>query len=308
MLTEYETEQKIAVKILKNSVKKNMISHAYLIETNNYDKKDEMGIAIAKFLLCHHTIRKIDCPVCMNDKVENIPDIKIIKPEGQAIKKVNMEELQKEFSKKSISSGKRVYIITNAEKLNASSANSILKFLEEPEDNIYALIMVDNLYQVLPTIVSRCQVLKFASNDNYTDGKNIETILKKNFLIKEDEEINEIIEIGIKLIKNMEADINSCYLNMNTIIPLNNITKENLVIYLEIIILIYKDVLNYLCDRKVEIFINYLTLIKEISNKNNNIKICDKINIINETKENINFNINTNILVDCMFKSLKEVK
>ena len=57
-----------------------------------------------------------------------------------------------------------LFIIYNAEKLNTSSANTILKFLEEPEENIIAVLTTDNRYQVLDTILSRCQNLVFAPN------------------------------------------------------------------------------------------------------------------------------------------------
>ena len=50
-------------------------------------------------------------------------------------------------------------MIREAEKLNGFSANTILKFLEEPEDDIIAFLLTDNRYHVLDTILSRCQVL-----------------------------------------------------------------------------------------------------------------------------------------------------
>ena len=65
-----------------------------------------------------------------------------------------------------------IYIIKNCEKLNSSSANCILKFLEEPEDDIIAILLTDNINMVLPTIKSRCQILNF-KNNNSNKMKNI---------------------------------------------------------------------------------------------------------------------------------------
>ena len=56
-------------------------------------------------------------------------------------------------------------IIKETEKLNASSANTILKFLEEPEDGIIAILLTDNRYHVLDTILSRCQILSLKENE-----------------------------------------------------------------------------------------------------------------------------------------------
>jgi DNA polymerase III, gamma/tau subunits len=307
MLKEFEKSQNIACKIFKNAVKKEKISHAYLIETNNYEKKYEIALEIATYLLCGHYEREEKCQICNLEDVSNHPDIKIIKPEGQSIKKAQLEDLQKEFSTKSIVQGKKVYVVMDADKLNNSSANSILKFLEEPEENIYALIMVDNLYQVLPTIVSRCQIIKLQNNINSYFGNSTTEILRKILFIEEDK-IEDLLENSLKLVKNMENNLTGCYLNINKIISLSGLKKEELAFYLDIVTLIYKDILNYLCDREVEIFKDYMNLIKELSSKTDIQKICDKINIITENKKNINYNVNLNMVIDCIFKSLKDVK
>lgn len=73
-------------------------------------------------------------------------------------------DLQSEFSKKSIEGSKKVYIIKSADKMNIQTANSILKFLEEPIDEIIAILVVDNINLMLPTIISRCQVIKLNKN------------------------------------------------------------------------------------------------------------------------------------------------
>ena len=63
------------------------------------------------------------------------------------IKKEQLLELQEEFMTKGLLTSKKIYIITDATKLNTSSANSILKFLEEPADNIIAILLADNIHQ-----------------------------------------------------------------------------------------------------------------------------------------------------------------
>jgi len=177
MLDDYKENQKISYRILKNSVKKNRNSHAYLFETRGYGKSLDFAIAFAKYLLCpnHHANKEEskDCFVCNQIEATSFPELKIIEPDGATIKKEQLLELKDEFNKKSINSDKKVYIINGAEKLNPSSSNSLLKFLEEPEENIVAILITDNKFQLLDTIISRCQIVtlnNFINTDNYIEG------------------------------------------------------------------------------------------------------------------------------------------
>ena len=157
MLEKYQDTQVYAYKIMNNVIKKNEHSHAYIIETNGY--LDGMGVAIAfvKALFCVNVenTQKICDMIDNND----FPELKIIDPEGLIIKKEEIDELQYDFSKKPIYSDKKIYIINNAERLNKSAANSILKFLEEPEQDIVAILVTENIYNMLSTIISRCQII-----------------------------------------------------------------------------------------------------------------------------------------------------
>ena len=73
--------------------------------------------------------------------------------------KGQIEEMMTKFSTKPIYSKYNNYVIINAEKMNESSGNSLLKFLEEPEDNIIGFLIVNNKENVLPTIKSRCEII-----------------------------------------------------------------------------------------------------------------------------------------------------
>ena len=137
MLDEFQIEQPVIYKTLINSVKNNKCSHAYLIDANGYSKSLDLAIAFAKYILCPNSYTNCEkcenCNQCQNIDNREFIELKIIEAEGQWIKKNQLEELQLEFSKKSVLGNKKVYIINESEKLNVSSSNSLLKFLEEPE-------------------------------------------------------------------------------------------------------------------------------------------------------------------------------
>lgn len=255
------------------------VSHAYLIEIDN-DKDMIYIYDFIKMILCDCLYQKID----KNNNIvklidnNNYPDIKIIEPDGNWIKKTQLLELQKEYNNKSLLGKKRIYIINKAERLNSSSANTMLKFLEEPEEDIIAILITDNRYHVLDTILSRCQILNLKE-----DYYNIE---------KEDE-IMDLIE---------------CFINPN-----NFFLQYNYLMNKEIVDkTIFKEKLQ-----KIEhIFINYLNCKFEKSLENTEkdlnilLKKCDDkdiikyISIIEEEIPNLEFNVNFKLWLDSFFSKL----
>ena len=203
MLDDFSLEQNIVYKTLINSVKNNKYSHAYLIETNGYSKGLDLGIAFAKYLLCPNSYSNNkkcgNCSQCMNIDKNEFIELKIIDPEGQWIKKSQLEELQDAFSKKSVVGNKKVYIINKAEKLNVASSNSLLKFLEEPEEGIIDILITENIYQLLSTIVSRCQVLSLKNKMNLDNLSTKERIA--NYLSNNKEDIENFINNEDSIIK-----------------------------------------------------------------------------------------------------------
>lgn len=86
-------------------------------------------------------------------------DVLIVNPQKDKITKEQIIDIQMELANKSQINDNRVYIITEANKMNDYAANSLLKFLEEPQENVYAFLITNNIDNVLPTIKSRCQII-----------------------------------------------------------------------------------------------------------------------------------------------------
>ena len=84
------------------------------------------------------------------------------------------------------------------------------------------------------------------------------------------------------------------------------IGKEEIEIAYEIMINYYKDILNYILNKPLEIF-DLNSEIKEIAQKNSKEEICQKINKLVELKDLIKYNINTNLLMDKLIISLEGV-
>lgn len=165
MLDEYQKIQPIPWTILKREINKNKLAHAYLFESNGYIGTFDLALALAKTLLCPYNYSNnqkcVNCTQCNNIDNGNYPEIKIIEADGMWIKKEQLLELQEQFSTKSVINKRKIYIIKDADKLNNVAANSLLKFIEEPEENIIAILISPTRYQLLDTIVSRCQIISF---------------------------------------------------------------------------------------------------------------------------------------------------
>ena len=309
MLDDFSLEQNIVYRTLINSVKNNKYSHAYLIETNGYSKGLDLGISFAKYLLCPNSYSNKEkcgnCSQCINIDKNEFIEFKIIDPEGQWIKKSQLEELQEIFSKKSVVGNKKVYIINKADKLNVASSNSLLKFLEEPEEGIIAILICENIYQLLSTIVSRCQVLSLKNKLNLNNLSTKEKIA--NYLSNNKEDIEKFIndeesilkvEKIIEFIKYYEEN------KTNTLIYISKlwheIFKEKTDIYnaFTMMLLFYKDILNLKLGKVTQVFTDYVNEVNIIEEKNDLDEIISKINVIMNLREKIKFNVNSNLLMD----------
>lgn len=158
-----KSSQKEAIKILENSYKNNRLSHAYIFEGEAGTKKFDTALFFASMLLCLSEEEK-PCGSCHNCRRINHlthPNIYIIKPSKRQIVKEDIRLLQEEFNKTAIEEGAKIYIIEQADTMNQYAANALLKFLEEPHPNIYAILLTSDAKQLLSTIRSRSQLVHF---------------------------------------------------------------------------------------------------------------------------------------------------
>lgn len=156
--------QPIVYQQLQRSFWHGRLAHAYLFEGEKGTGKHEMGIWLAQHLFCTDMKNGLPCGTCNNcQRIQNQehPDVLTIEPEGQTIKVDQIRRLQTEFSRSGYESRKKVFLVKEAEKMNSSAANSLLKFLEEPPGEFLAILETDSVGRILPTIQSRCQILHF---------------------------------------------------------------------------------------------------------------------------------------------------
>lgn len=220
------------IEIIKKTFNENKNSHAFLMETNNID-------------FCLHDILKLILDINNISReiiLENIPDIKVIFPDGKDIKREQISSIIEEFQMFPVELKHRYYIIVSSELMNQSSANVILKFLEEPDNAVIGFFITSNKAAMINTIVSRCQYYKF----NYQDQKQINIdivneflanmsnkhIYKKilflnNFISKERvENIKKIRDVRNYLVDNKDLNIENIKLLVKRVTLLDNIVER----------------------------------------------------------------------------------
>lgn len=300
MFDIYKEEQPIVYRTLINSYNNNKLSHAYLFELNGYSKGFNLAIDFAKLLLCNDDAN--------NDKLE----LKIIETDTQIIKKEQLDELQKEFMNKPLNGDKKVYIIKEAEKLNDSSSNSLLKFLEEPPEGIIAILLTNNANLLLDTIVSRCQIINF-KKEKIKDEKSINKIAYSLFYDDKDilDFINNTgisyIDLVIEYILNFEKNkIENIVLKNKAFLEIFN-DRIKLKIAFDLMILFYKDVINIILKNENVLYNDYIDSLKFVSSNNDLVNISKKIKILVDLSSTIKYNVNSNLLMDKLIILLNEV-
>jgi DNA polymerase-3 subunit delta' len=159
-----QTIQPIVFRQLQNSFEHGRLAHAYLFEGDQGTGKAELALWFAKHQFCLNLQEEMPCETCNNClriTSKDHPDVVEIEPDGQSIKVDQIRALQSELTKSGFESAKKVVIIHQAEKMNTNSANSLLKFLEEPPANFMIILETQSLGKILPTIRSRCQIIHF---------------------------------------------------------------------------------------------------------------------------------------------------
>lgn len=287
MLEQLKKNQQLFYEQAIVPLKYGKINHAYLIETNN-NEEELINTYLSEFYkqlfitgLNFSNESNISIEHLLNFlKNDNYPDLLEIRPENNVIKKEQLLELMEKFSNKSIYGTYQIYVIHHAEMLNVSAANTILKFLEEPESNIIAILLSNHRYKVLPTILSRCYVLTLKQE-------------KKNII-----DNNNPILIGL---------LNNLLINNSPLILEFNNYYENLFQTKELSLENLKKISKILQFYMQNGDLNVLNIKSDKINLNK-FQLLEFISIIDEFSTKLQYNVNIKLWLDSLLIKLMEVK
>nr|WP_309101561.1 DNA polymerase III subunit delta' [Fredinandcohnia onubensis] len=322
-LQEY---QPLVLKMVENSLKKNRVAHAYLFEGSRGTGKKEVGFLLAKSLFCQHPVEYKPCNECTNCRrisSGNHPDFHVIEPDGLSIKKWQIQALQEEFSKTGVESNRKVYVINHADKMTTNAANSLLKFLEEPTSQTVAILLTEQIHRILNTILSRCQILSFRPlapkviSERLIDEGISPTMaslvahttnnLEEARELSTDTWFGQSRSIVLQLYEVINTRPTHAFFFLQDQWLPHFKEKEQLSFGLDILLLIYKDLLYIqLGDEEKLIFHDQITSFKQYALKTSTRRVSDQIATVLEAKRRLYTNMNPHLLMEQLVIKLQE--
>lgn len=153
---------------LRASVASERVTHAYLFTGPAGSNKTMAAYALAQALLCPkgpHGPRGGECgacDICRRVKRKKHPDVRYFAPEGAGGYLVDqIRDIAADTVLAPIQADRKIYILDRVDLLGVQAANAFLKTLEEPPSDVVLILLGRTRESVLPTIVSRCQVVPF---------------------------------------------------------------------------------------------------------------------------------------------------
>ena len=313
---------------LQNAIKRNNISHAYIIYGETGSGKRTLSDAISQTLQCEDKIDGIDacenCKSCIQAKSYNHPDIKHLTHEKTSISVDDIRsQINNDILIKPYSSKYKVYIIPDANKMTEQAQNALLKTIEEPPEYAIIILIANNLAGLLPTIQSRCILLNLKPLNNSEIANYLITKLKLEpeqaqiaagfcqgnmgkairFASSEDFQImkNQVLSL-IKTLDNMDTP--------SIINTIRNFSKDknNINDYLDLMLLWYRDVLMFKVTKDTNLLLyqgEYKSISKQASMRGYE-DIEKIIKAIDKAKIRLDANVNFEIVLELMVLALKE--
>ncbi len=313
---------------LKEAIKSGKVSHAYIFSGEDGAGKTLLANAFAMSLQCEDRKGQSDacgkCRSCIQTVSGNHPDIIRVTHEKISIGVDDVRiQINNDIQVKPYSGPYKIYIIDEAEKLTEAAQNALLKTIEEPPAYAVIILLTNNLNTLLPTVLSRCIILKL---------KAIDKELIKQFLMSEykvpdyQAELNAVFAQGNvgKAIKYASSDdfieLKNEMLHLLKYIDemelyeiidgLKRISekKDRINDYLDLMTIWYRDVLMYKVTRDLNLLTykdEYLDITKQ-ANVRSYEGIEKIIEAIEKAKIRLNANVNFDMAIELMLLTIKE--
>lgn len=315
---------------LRNAVRHNKISHAYLLQGEKFSGKKMTANVFARALQCEAEGDKPCncCRVCRQTANGNNPDIIYVEHDKPNVISVDniRQQINGDIAIKPYSSARKIYIVDEAEKMNVQAQNALLKTLEEPPEYAVILLLATRVEAMLPTILSRCVVLniKPVSDDmikNYlmdkaklpdyragicasfargNVGRAVQLAANEDF----DRMKSEVLDIMKKI---SELEINQIAERVKLISEEKKKEKLDIDDYLDLCFTWYRDVLLYKACRDTGhiIFKEELREIGRAAARYSYEGIERIIRSIDRARSRIAANVNFDLTMELMFMEMK---
>ena len=315
------------IEFLKRAIHQDKVSHSYLFLGNEGIGKKWVALQFAKAINClEGEIEKGDaCDRCLScKKIDHHlhPDVLIIEPEGQTLKVDQVRQMQRDLAYRPYEGHRRVCVLTAADRMAPNMSNTLLKTLEEPPLHTVIILLANNPKMVLPTILSRCQPIRFhplpiplvsnwlmerggfnekeahllASLSEGSPGKALE-IREEIDQIPRDELLTDFV--GLKSLPFEKKENWAESLSSH---------RENLILILEVAKTLLRDlvIMKTLKDSSKLIHPDLLQVIEVLASKWNLSSLLNRMEVLHQTILTIRSNANMTLALEAMMLSWAE--
>ena len=282
MLDDFKKDQPEFCELIESSLKNDKLSHAYFIETNGYNKSEELVMAFVKSILCRNHDQNIKkdgyCYTCSLIDTGNYLDLRVIKPENGVIKTEVIDDLINDYQSKPDGEYK-VYVIFDFDLLTRETPNKILKFLEEPNEDVIGILVASNKYKILSTIISRCLVFSLKN----TNKKIV---------------VDEYFDIALNILNLLDEKNDKAVAYIQDVLDLKNTDRNgiklifNNILNLLDVIISYKSIENYSLKK----YNNIDDIVEKISNNNSLETLINRAVLTNSYYNKLQYNPNINLV------------
>lgn len=318
--------QPVVMKQLQILFEKNRIAHAYIFDGEKGTGKKEIMKFFVKLMLCQNLSKNVPCETCRNCKrIEsgNHPNLLQVEPDGQFIKVDQIRDLMSIMTKTSIEEGRKIYVIHQADRLNNSAANTLLKFLEEPDGNVTAILLTEQYQSILPTIQSRCQLIKFSSipreillkqlqeqGVTYSMAATVSEVTNSfdvAIQLSQDEQFALARKTVLKLVKTVKQNVHEAMLIVYDELLPHFKEKSELELVLDLLLFAYRDIVAIKANPESECtYPDMVQAWKEIALSSTYEQLSNQMQAILVARQNIGRNMNRTLLMEQLMLKLQE--
>ncbi len=312
---------------LQNAIASDKVSHAYILNGPDQSGKLMLAEAFATALQCEKKGAEgcMECHSCKQALSHNQPDIIYVrheKPNTIAVDDIR-EQINQDIVVKPYSSPYKIYIVDEAEKMNPSAQNALLKTIEEPPLYAVILLLTTKADSFLPTVLSRCIRL----NIKPVPDEKIRDFLMKNYQIPDyqaeisvafaqgnvgkaiqlaaSDNFKELKDSAVQLMKRVK-DI-EIYEMGEAVKQISNF-KLSINDYFDIMMIWYRDVLMYKATIDINslIFKEQVYEIKKQASNSSYHGIQKILEALEKAKIRLNANVNFDLVIELLLLTIKE--
>jgi DNA polymerase-3 subunit delta' len=315
------------ITLLQRAIRNEKVVNSYLFLGNEGIGKKTVALQFAKALNClKEEIERGDaCDHCTScKKIDSAlhPDVLVIEPEGQTIKVDQVRQMQRQLAYKPYEGKRRVCILTAADRMAHDIPNTLLKTLEEPPLHTVIILLANNSRFILPTILSRCQLIRFNPlpislvSKWLMEGKGLNEAEAQLLASLSDGSFGKAIEIQEEirqipreeLLKDWVGLKSLSFEKMGSWVDSLPSQRENLLLILEVAKTLLRDLimLKTLKNGKKLIHADLLNVMESMATNWSLSSLSKRMEILHQTTLAIRANANTGLALEAMMLSWAE--